>query len=242
MSQNINQVYIANPITSNAGTDLMYFGQSPYGAGQDAAMLYSNFATQLIVSGTQYAIGYYATAGQKISPITTANSATLVTSSTGVPAYTSSLTNGQVIVGSTGATPTPATLTAGANISIVNGAASITIATTGFASLSYDVNSNASISAAVNTIYIPTFAGTATITLPATCAVGNIIGVLGSGSGGWVLQAAGGQTIYVSPQATSVAGSLSSSASYDTLFIVCFTANTNWTTLFPPQTQGLTYL
>jgi hypothetical protein len=46
MSKNINQVFIANPITSNAATDLMYFGQSPYGSGNDAAMLYSNFAAQ----------------------------------------------------------------------------------------------------------------------------------------------------------------------------------------------------
>lgn len=46
MSKNIDQVFIANPITSNAGTDLMYFGQSPYGAGNDAAMLYSNFSAQ----------------------------------------------------------------------------------------------------------------------------------------------------------------------------------------------------
>lgn len=46
MSKNIDQVFIANPITSNISTDLMYFGQSPYGASNDAAMLYSNFAAQ----------------------------------------------------------------------------------------------------------------------------------------------------------------------------------------------------
>ena len=46
MSKNIDQVYTANPITSNASTDLMYFGQSPYGAGDDAAMTYANFSAQ----------------------------------------------------------------------------------------------------------------------------------------------------------------------------------------------------
>ncbi len=45
-AENINQVYTANPITSNASTDLMYFGQSPYGVGDDAAMTFSNFASQ----------------------------------------------------------------------------------------------------------------------------------------------------------------------------------------------------
>jgi hypothetical protein len=46
MSKNIKQVFDTNPITSNANTDLMYFGQSPYGAGNDAAMTYSNFKVQ----------------------------------------------------------------------------------------------------------------------------------------------------------------------------------------------------
>lgn len=46
MSKNIHQVYVANPITSNTSTDLMYFGQSPYGVGNDAAMTYANFSAQ----------------------------------------------------------------------------------------------------------------------------------------------------------------------------------------------------
>lgn len=47
MSKNIDQIYTINPITSNASTDLMYFGQSPYGVGDDAAMTFANFAAQL---------------------------------------------------------------------------------------------------------------------------------------------------------------------------------------------------
>lgn len=46
MSKNINQVFMANPITVNASTDLMYFGQSPYGATDDAAMTFANFSAQ----------------------------------------------------------------------------------------------------------------------------------------------------------------------------------------------------
>lgn len=46
MSMNIHQVFVANPITSNASTDLIYVGQSPYGAGNDAAITYANFAAQ----------------------------------------------------------------------------------------------------------------------------------------------------------------------------------------------------
>ncbi len=48
MSKNINQIFTANPITSNQPTDLMYFGRSPYGTGDDAAMTYANFSNQLV--------------------------------------------------------------------------------------------------------------------------------------------------------------------------------------------------
>lgn len=51
MSKNIDQIYTANPITTNASTDLMYFGQSPYGSNDDAAMLYSDFAAQFSGGG-----------------------------------------------------------------------------------------------------------------------------------------------------------------------------------------------
>lgn len=46
MSKNIQQIFIANPITTNTSTDLMYFGQSPYGTSNDAAMTFANFKLQ----------------------------------------------------------------------------------------------------------------------------------------------------------------------------------------------------
>ena len=49
-SENIHQIFIANPITSNAATDLMYMGQSPYGAGNDVAITYANFAKQFSIN------------------------------------------------------------------------------------------------------------------------------------------------------------------------------------------------
>ncbi len=72
----------------------------------------------------------YSSATNTIAGLASANSATLVTSSAGIPSFTASLTNGQVLIGSTGATPTPAALTAGTGISITNAAGSITIANT----------------------------------------------------------------------------------------------------------------
>lgn len=52
MSKNIDQVFIANPITTNLSTDLMYFGQSPYGPGNDAAMTYANFSAQFVLEAS----------------------------------------------------------------------------------------------------------------------------------------------------------------------------------------------
>lgn len=43
---NVDQVYIANPATTNQADDLMYFGRSPYGISDDFAIKYSDFAAQ----------------------------------------------------------------------------------------------------------------------------------------------------------------------------------------------------
>jgi hypothetical protein len=56
MSKNIEQIFVANPITTNASTDLMYFGQSPYGAGNDAAMTFVNFKAQFGATYTAAAL------------------------------------------------------------------------------------------------------------------------------------------------------------------------------------------
>lgn len=46
MSKNIKQVYDTNPAVAFNATDLIYLGQSPYGAGDDAACLYSTLSAQ----------------------------------------------------------------------------------------------------------------------------------------------------------------------------------------------------
>lgn len=74
---NINQVYIANPITANIATDLMYFGQSPYGITNDAAMTYANFSAQFIVAPGSLAQGdilyYTGSAWAVLAPGTSGN-------------------------------------------------------------------------------------------------------------------------------------------------------------------------
>lgn len=70
----------------------------------------------------------YSSATNVVGGITTANSAVLVTDSSGVPTMSGTMTNGQLIIGNTSGTPTAATLTAGSNVTITNGAHTITIA------------------------------------------------------------------------------------------------------------------
>lgn len=54
----------------------------------------------------------------------------------GAPVATAAMTNGQVLIGSTGAAPVPASLTAGAGITLTPGAGTLTIAAAGLSGLS----------------------------------------------------------------------------------------------------------
>ncbi len=74
---------------------------------------------------------YFTSTANNLTGLAKTNSAVLVSNSTGTPSWSSTMTNGQVIIGSTGATPVAATLTAGSGISITPGAGTITITATG---------------------------------------------------------------------------------------------------------------
>lgn len=73
----------------------------------------------------------YSSASNTVAGLATANSSILGTTNAGVPLMLGTMTDGQIIIGSTGLTPVVASLTAGAGISITPGAGSITIAGTG---------------------------------------------------------------------------------------------------------------
>jgi hypothetical protein len=47
MSQNIEQIYIANPTTSMVSTDLLYLGRSPYNTSDDFAITFANFVLSI---------------------------------------------------------------------------------------------------------------------------------------------------------------------------------------------------
>ena len=143
------------------------------------------------------------------------------------------LTNGQLPIGNTGADPTAATLTAGTGVSITNGAGSITIAATG-GGLTWSVVTGTTQSAAVNNGYIANNAGQVTVTLPATSAVGDCVAVTGiNNATGWkIAQNAGNQIFFGTSSTTAgTGGSLTSTATRDSVFLLCTSANANWQVL-----------
>lgn len=140
------------------------------------------------------------------------------------------LTNGQLLIGSTGADPIPAAITAGTNISITNGAGSITVATTGPASFSWTDVSGTSQAMTVNSGYTANNAGLVTLTLPVTAAYGSIFAVVGKGAGGWLIAQNAGQLIHFGnvTTTTGVTGSLASTLQYDVIWLLCEVANTTF--------------
>lgn len=296
MSKNIHQVYIANPITSNASTDLMYFGQSPYTSGtNDAAMTYSSFSAQFALSSAVIDLAHggtnanltasnggifystatagailagtatpnqvllsgasttpawstatypatttinqllYSSSANVIAGLATANSATLYTTSAGVPAMTGSMTNGQLLIGSSGANPTLATLSAGTGTTITNAAGSITIGVTG-GGKTWTVETT-SANMVPDNGYITNSGSLITMTLPVTAAVGTMLSVNGLGAGGWKIAQNASQNIQLGDLATTTGtgGSLASTNQYDSINLVCLVANTTWATNGGPE-------
>lgn len=140
------------------------------------------------------------------------------------------LSNGEVLIGSTGVDPVAATLTAGTGVSITNGAGSISIAASG-GGLTWSVITGASQALAVNNGYIANNAGTVAFTLPVTAAVGTLIAVTGiNNNTGWSIGLNVGQTIYFGSASTTtgVAGSLACTKTRDTVYLLCVVANTDW--------------
>jgi hypothetical protein len=86
-------------------------------------------------------------------------------------------------------------------------------------------------SAAVNTGYIANNAALVTVTLPASAAVGDVIKIQGAGAGGWLLAQNASQTVIGNASTATTAGvggSVASTDRYDSIEIVCITANTTF--------------
>lgn len=145
-------------------------------------------------------------------------------------------TNGQVLIGASGRIPAFATLTSnGGTITFTPGPNSLNLEATGGGGpgFTWTEVTGTSQSASVNNGYICNNAGLVTVTLPSTAAVGSIVRIAGSGSGGWKLAQNSGQVIWFgsSDTLTGVSGYIASTSQYDAVEVICITADTTWSVL-----------
>ncbi len=149
-------------------------------------------------------------------------------------------TNGQIAIGN-GTGYTLATLTAGPGISISNGSGSITVSGTG-SGIGWTEVTGTSQAMTADSGWVANNAGLVTLTLPSTAAFGTAISVLGKGAGGWKIAQNASQSIQHGSSSTTagVTGSIASSNRFDSIDLICTTANLVWTVLGAPQSSGLT--
>ena len=211
----------------------------PTDDGDSASKLYvdnQSGSDGTVTAGLENELAFYPADGDTVEGLATANSATLVTSSTGVPSYTASMQDGELLIGVTGGTPVPATLTAGPGISIAQSAGGVTISGTGSGIGWTEVTSTTKAMVSDNG-YIANNSSEVVFTLPTTAAVGAVINVVGKGSGGWKIEQNAGQSINIGDTASTsgTGGNVSSTNQHDSLQLLCVTADTVWTASVAPQ-------
>ena len=139
--------------------------------------------------------------------------------------------DGQILIGNTATNKAAwanVTSTDG-SLTITNGANTLDLSVVGGADWQV---ATASMNAVAGNGYITKIAvpGLLTYTLPATAAVGSIIEITGYTVGGFSIAQLAGQSIHVAGSTTTpgIGGSLSSTAQFDSVRMVCVTADTEW--------------
>jgi len=141
-------------------------------------------------------------------------------------------TNGQLIIGSTGADPVVASITStDSSITISVGAGTLDLSTN--YSVTWSEQTGGAQAMLPDNGYILNNAGLVTATLPATAAIGTIMRIVGKGAGGWAVAQRAGQTIHFGNTDTTpgAGGSLASTNRYDCVSMVCITADTDFVIL-----------
>jgi len=172
----------------------------------------------------------YASSSNNIVGLASVASSVLTTNSSSVPTWSGSLTNGQIVIGSTGATPSVATINQGTGIAVTNGPGTISIAVNG--ATPWVDQTTTPVTMTANTGYVSDSGATLlNFTLPATSAIGDFIEINGKNSGLWKINQNAGQQIFLNTSSTTVGvgGSLSSTVQYANIRLRCITANTSWT-------------
>lgn len=159
-----------------------------------------------------------------------ANSSMVATDASGNAVALGAMADGEIIIGSTGATPVKTTLTAGSNVTITNSAGAITIAAGASSGFQWVDAPATTVAMEVNKGYIASNAGLTTLTLPAVAPVGSRVAVQDSGAGGWVIAQNAGQIMRTNSgeSTVGVTGTMSSSQIFDVIYLLCVVENTEW--------------
>lgn len=183
-------------------------------------------ATNNVINVSSSGIVKYDGAGT-FSAVTTTQYAPLVGASGNGIASLTPLTNGQLVIGSTGGNPVPASLTAGTGIAITPGAGSISIAATGGGVAWTVVATDTSM--AVNNGYGSNKAGVVHFTLPAVAAIGSTVAIQGM-QGSWTIVQGAGQSVQLGATTSTVGagGSVASTNAGDSIYLVCLVTNLGW--------------
>jgi len=143
------------------------------------------------------------------------------------------LSNGQVLIGSTGNAPVAATISAGAGISVSTGAGSLTISATGggggFTWNEINGSITPTVTAVVGNGYI--LKNSPTLTLPANFAVGQSVYVVFEVNGGMTIAAATGDIIWAADRggfANSVITGIVSAGGWTGVWLIGVVTNSEW--------------
>lgn len=120
----------------------------------------------------------------------------------------------------------------GIGMAITGSGANITFTSTGGGLSWTDVTGTAQ-DLAANNGYTANNGALVTLTLPATCAYGSVISVVGKGAGGWAIAQRAGQQIFFGSASTTigVTGALSSTNRRDVVTLLCVAADTDFEVL-----------
>jgi len=153
----------------------------------------------------------------------------VVISGTGAtsPLTALTLTDGQVVIGSTGLAPVAGTITGLGSITVATGPGTITISDAGGGFSWHDVTT-ATQALAVSNGYITDRGAGVTYTLPVNASIGDTIKIVGKLGLTTVSVNAGQQILMASAATTVTTGQLIGTDVGDCLELICITGNTTW--------------
>ncbi len=220
-----------------------------YGGGGNWVEIATGSGDVLSVTGTANQILASPTTGavtlSLIGPYTPATytaHGVLIGEGTGSIVATAAATNGQLLIGSTGADPAFGTLTTSTGVNFTSGAHSLAI---DLKSGGYNINAASTGGTLVaQNSYVVTQAAQTSFALPATAAVGDMFLIAGAqaNTSGWIITQATGQEIWLNTNhTTSGATGTLAGAKSTSVVLMCTVANVEFIVVGGTGTTGLTF-